>query len=170
MALSKTAKIMILSAAGICLLMLIIGLIVINFVIEFEKSAAYATGIAAGCLLTAVKIVMLEKAINTSLDMGTKIKAGATGTLLFAMRFALTGAVLFVAFRFPAVLGRFGTIFGIISMQLSAYTSNFILMKIQPDNFDNLNDLSGDYDEKDEDDDDGDEGEDRENEEEEENI
>ena len=170
MALSKTAKIMILSAAVICLALLIMGLIVINFIFEFEKSGAYATGLAAGCLLTAVKIVMLERAINISLDMGTKIKAGAVGSLLFATRFILTGAVLAVAFIFPDILGRFGTVFGIISMQLSAYSANFILMKIQPDNFDNLNDLSGDYDDDEDKDDENEEDDEDENEEEDTNI
>jgi len=171
MALSKTAKIMIVSAAVICLALLIIGLIVINFIFEFEKSTAYTFGIAAGCALTAVKIIMLERAINISLDMGTKIKAGAVGSALFAMRFVLTGAVLAVAFIFPDVLGRFGTVFGILSMQLAAYSANFILMKIQPDNFDNLNDLSGDYDDEDEENEKNDEKEEnQENEEEEINI
>jgi len=168
MALSKTAKIMIVSAAAICLVLLILGLIVINFIFEFEKSLPYATGIALGGLLTVIKIVMLEKAINISLNMGEKMKAGAVGSLLYLTRFLLTGAILAVAFIFPDTVGRFGAVFGVVSMQLAAYSANFVLLKLEPDNFDNLNDLSGDYDDEDDDDDyddynDGEDGEDNDN-------
>jgi len=88
--------------------------------------------------------------------MGEKVKAGAVGSLLFLVRFVLTGAVLAVAFLFPDTVGRFGTIFGIISMQLAAYSANIVLRKAEPDNFDNLNDLSGDDDEDDDEEYDGD--------------
>jgi len=162
MALSKTAKIMIVSAAVICLALLVLGLIVINFIFAFEKSAAYSLGIALGCIVTAVKIIMLERAITITVDMGEKFKAGALGSLLFLPRYILTGAILVAAFIFPDIIGRFGVIFALISMQFAAYATNIILRRAQPDNYDNLLDLSGDYDDGEEDanEEDGDESDD----------
>ena len=155
MGLSKTAKIMIVSTGVICLVFLAAGLAVTGFVgaaAEFERPLAFAAGIALGCAVSVVKIVLLEKSIKLTIDMGEKSKAAPVGGLLYIARFAMTGAVLAAAFIFPGVLGRLGTVLGIVSMQLAAYTANIFLRKQRPDNFDNLNDLSAD-DEDDEDDD-----------------
>jgi hypothetical protein len=160
MAVSKTAKIMIASAAVICLVLLAGGLIVINFIFAFEKSLPYAAGLAAGCLVTSVKIIMLERAITISVDIGEKYKAGVVGSLLFLPRFLLTGALLAVAFIFPDILGRFGAVFGVLSMQFSAYAASMVLKRTQPDNFDNLNKLSDDGDDEEENDDDYDDDDD----------
>ena len=161
MGLSKTAKIMIISAAAICLVFLAAGLIVINLVeavAEIETGLPFAAGILLGCAVTAVKIIMLEKAINTALDLGekgSKSKAGPVGSLLYLLRFILTVAALAAAFIFPHVIGRIGMILGILSMQLSAYSANIFLKRLKPDNFGRLNDLSDDDEEEETDGEDG---------------
>lgn len=171
MGLSKTAKIMILSVAGVCVVFLIAGLIVINlvdFVAKFEKALPFVIGIELGCIVSVLKIVMLEKSINFTLDMGeksaaagkTKVKAaGPFGMLFYMLRFMLTVAVLAFAFIRPDICGRFGVILGILSMQFSGYAANIILKKIKPDNFENLNDLSKYDDDDDENGDDNGDGE-----------
>jgi len=156
MGLSKTAKIMIVSTAVICLVFFAAGLIVIGFVeaaAEFEKPAPFSAGIALGCAVSVVKIILLEKSIKLTIDMGEKSKAAPVGGLLYIARFAMTGAALVAAFVFPGAFGRLGTVLGIVSMKLAAYTANVFLRKQQPDNFDKLNDLSADDEEDEEKDD-----------------
>ena len=144
MNLSYTAKIMIACVAVICLVFLVLGIIIIN-VFEaagkIEQAFPFAIGILFGGAGSAIKIILLEKSINMTLDAGEKSKAAPVGSLLFMARFFLTCAILVVAFIVPHV-GIFGTVLGILSMQLSAYSANFFLKKKKPDNFENLNDLS----------------------------
>jgi len=152
MGLSKTAKIMIVSTGVICSVFLAAGLAVTGFIgaaAEFEKPVPFAAGVALGCAVSVVKIILLEKSIKLTIDIGEKSKAAPIGGLLYIARFAMTGAALVAAFIFPGIFGRLGTVLGIISMQLAAYTANIFLRKQRPDNFDKLNDLSAD-DDKDE--------------------
>lgn len=156
MNLSDTAKIMIASAAVICLIFLGAGLIVINAfeaVAGIEQSLPYAAGLALGGVCSVIKIILLEKSINMTLDAEKKSKAAPFGSLLFMARFLLTVGILVIAFVFPHIFGRIGVVLGILSMQFSAYSTNFFLKKQKPDNFDNLNDLSAE-------DEEGEEGED----------
>ena len=155
MGLSKTAKTMIFSTVVICLVFFAAGLAVMGFVkaaAEFERPLPFAAGIALGCAVSVVKVILLEKSIKLTIDIGEKSKAAPVGGLLYTARFAMTGAALVAAFIFPGIFGRLGTVLGIVSMQLAAYTANIFLRKQQPDNFDKLNDLSAEDDENDEDD------------------
>ena len=158
MGLSKTARIMIAATVVICLALLAAGLAVINLVgavSEFEKPLPFAAGLALGCAVSVIKIILLEKSIKLTLDIGEKSKAAPIGSLLYLARFALTGAVLVLAFIFHGIFGRIGAVAGILSMQLAAYTANIFLKKQQPDDFSRLNDLSADDEEDDESEDDG---------------
>ena len=127
--LSKTARIMLAATAVVCGIFLGVGLLVINFVYAFEKTAPFIAGIALGGVQSLIKIIILEKSLNRILDIGEKDKATGIGALLYFGRFILTGAVLIFAFIFPDICGRFGTIAGILAMQAAAYATNILLRK-----------------------------------------
>ena len=127
--LSKTARIMLAATAVVCVILLGAGLIAINFIYEFEKSVPFMAGIALGGVQSLVKIIILEKSLNRILDIGEKDKASGIGALLYFGRFILTGSVLIFAFIFPGICGPFGTIAGILAMQVAAYATNIFLKK-----------------------------------------
>ena len=150
--LSLTAKIMIKAAAVICFVLMLAGLVVISFIYRFEDYLPFVTGVVLGCILTSAKIIIIEKSVGRTLDMGEdgKVRAGVAGGFDYLARFILSGILLAAAFIFPEIIGRFGAIIGVLSIQPAAYAANIILRKIQPDNTEmyvNLNDLDDDEEE-----------------------
>jgi hypothetical protein len=134
--LSKTAKIMFASATVICIILLILGLIVLNLLdrladIQIEKSLPFATGIIVGYIHSVIKLIMLEKSLNSVMNAPEKGKAANIGQLLYMARFLFTGAILVFAFVFPRICGPVGTILGILSLQISAYTANIFLIRAE---------------------------------------
>ena len=131
---SKTSKIMIASATVICLILLTAGLVVINLIYYFngyriEQNMPFTAGIALGYAGAVIKIIMLEKSLKSIINAADKKKAKNIGWLFYMIRFLFTGAILALAFLFPHIFGTVGTVLGILSLQVSAYTANIFLKK-----------------------------------------
>ena len=130
--LSKTARIIILSAAAVYLVLLSVGLVVLNVVdyfnlfgegFEVEQSLPYIFGLTlGGPVHTAVKIIMIERALTRAADTEDKKHAKNMGQLFYFGRFVITIVVLVIG-AVPAVgfVGFFGTAIGVFSMRLSVY-------------------------------------------------
>jgi len=125
--LTVTARTMLLSALAVCFVFFIAGFAALSiFKIQIETPAAFSIGLACGCALTLVKIVWMEKAISKSLDSdknGAKIFA----FLSYLLRFALTFALLALAFLFRETVGVIGAAAGIISLRVAAFVAGRVL-------------------------------------------
>ena len=137
--LSKTARVMLASVAAVCLVLLAAGLLFINLIYKFEGSLPYTAGIMLGCIHSMIKIVLLEKSINRSLDIGASgeheaKRASSVAYLHYVGRLVLTGAVFALAIIFPGIFGLFGAIIGVLSLQAAAIFANIILQKQEKNN------------------------------------
>jgi len=134
---SKTAQIMMTAVVSVCFVLLILGLLVINFIYQFEKSLLYAAGIMIGCVHSLIKVVLLEKSISRTLDIGETggnsehdaKRASNIAYLHYVGRFVLTGAVFVLVIIFPGIFGLFGAIIGVLSLQAAAIVTNAVLQK-----------------------------------------
>jgi len=107
-------------------ILLVAGLLVSTLLFPFEKPLPYFLGLLMGSLLSAAKVILLEKSLGNSLDMeGTNARnyAGAQAVL----RYFLTILVLLPVFFLPGIFGLFGTILGILALQFAAYITGFRL-------------------------------------------
>lgn len=127
--LSNTAAIMCAVIAGLFLALLFLGLGVILLLYPFEQPLPYFLGLLAGCLLSAVKVVLLERSLGHAVDLPEEKQAKNYGHLHAILRYFLTAAVLLVVILFPKVFGLFGMILGILSLQISAYITGFIVRR-----------------------------------------
>jgi len=126
--LSRTARLMIASAAVICLILLAVGLVVINFIYKFEGNLQFAVGVLIGGVFSLANIIMLEKSLKMAVNAGKK-KASGLGVLFSFIRYLIMAGVLVSAFIFPQI-GRIGAIAGIlIPTRLSAYAAGILLKK-----------------------------------------
>ena len=127
MRLSKTAKIMCGALLALLALFMAVGMAVIFVVFPFEEPAPFALGLGLGVLHSIAKVVMLEKSLERILSL----ESGARnlGALHALLRYFFTMAVLALAFLFPDIFGRWGTIIGVLSLQLAAYITGYILRK-----------------------------------------
>lgn len=137
--LSKTAQIMLTADVAVCFVLMILGLLVINLIYRFEGSLPYAAGIMIGCIHSLIKIVLLEKSINRTLDISANgeheaKKASGIAYLHYVGRFVLTGAVFALVIIFPSIFGLFGAIIGVLSLQAAAIAANIILQKKEAKN------------------------------------
>lgn len=126
--LSATAKIMLAVIAALFGALLGIGLAVTLLVYRFEAPLAFGVGLLAGCALSAVKVILLEKALTKAVDMG-KQKAQNYTRLQVIARYGLTTLVLLGAVLFPKVIGLFGIIAGILTLQLASYITGMIVRR-----------------------------------------
>jgi hypothetical protein len=120
---------MALSAVVICFVLLIIGLVIINFVYPFEGSLSFAAGIGIGCIHSVAKIILLEKSISKTLNL-EKQNATNMERLHYMGRYFLTAAVFAVVILLRQYFGIIGAVVGVLSLQLSAYAASFILNKV----------------------------------------
>jgi len=128
--LSRTARIMIAALVIVFAALLVLGLTLILFVIPFEKPLAYVAGLTAGSAVSVIKIILMDRGLNHIADMGEAGKhSGARNyaALQVFLRNALTVAVFATAFLFKEIIGPFGVIFGILSIQASALIAGFLL-------------------------------------------
>lgn len=126
--LSKTAIVMIASLAGLFVVLLLAGLLVIHFLYSFEEPLRYTLGLSLGIISSMIKVILLNKSIARTLDMeGKTVQLYAT--LQVFLRYAVTIIVVVLAILFPERIGVFGTIAGILSLQLSSYVTHFILKR-----------------------------------------
>lgn len=127
--LSETARIMCGVIAGLFAGLLAAGLLVALLVHPFERPLPYALGLALGCALSLTKVVLLERALEHAADLGDGKAAKNYGNLMALARYGLTVAVLLGVVFFPGVFGLFGVIFGILTLQISAYAASHVLRK-----------------------------------------
>ena len=125
---SETARIMAAATVVINLIILATGAVIAAFVYSFGTVMLYAAGVVLGGVHSLVKIILLEKSLNSVLD---KEKEGAANTarLFFLVRYLMTGAVFVIAALVLKVPGLVGTILGVLSLQPAAIAANVILNK-----------------------------------------
>jgi len=109
----------------ICLLAL--GVSTAVFIYPFERPAAYAVGLFIGCLISLLKIIMLEKTIARAVELGNQAKNYAT--LQAVLRYFGTIAAIVPAFIFRNQIGVFGVVAGLLSLQVSAFITSGIIKK-----------------------------------------
>ena len=127
--LSKTAKIMCAVLLCLCAFFLIAGIAVSLLIYPFDPPGPYAVGLFIGTVLSMVKVVLMEKMYSHAADIGEGKSARNYGALQVLFRNLLTLGVLLMVFFFRDIFGLFGTIIGILSLQLTAYITGFILRK-----------------------------------------
>ena len=116
--------------AGLYAALLMLGLLVTLIIYPFEAPLPYALGLTLGCLLSLGKVILLEKALDRSLDAGEEKSAKNYAHFQSILRYLLTIAVLLVVVLFPRVFGLFGVILGVLSLQISAYITGAIVKKM----------------------------------------
>lgn len=126
---SETAAIMCIAIGALFILLMAVGLTVAILIYPFENPGHYALGLMTGCLLSEVKVVLLEKSIDRSADMNGGVAQGYA-SLMAILRYVLTVAVLLLVFFFREVFGLIGTITGILSLQAAAYITGHIVKKM----------------------------------------
>lgn len=126
--LSRTGATMCAAVGGLFVVLLGLGELAIGLVHPFERPLPFAVGLLLGCLLSVAKIVLLEKSLSHSVELEEK-NAKNYSSLQSILRFFLTIAVLLSVVLFPKVVGLFGTVLGILSLQLSAYVAGFVMRK-----------------------------------------
>ena len=130
--LSLTAQVMCKALAGLYPVLLAIGVMVHFFLYPFEKPVAFAVGLLAGTILSASKVVLLEKSLSKSLDMEGKVAKNYANFQMVA-RYFLTIVVLLLAAFFRDIIGLFGTVAGILALQPAAYTAAWRIRKLKLD-------------------------------------
>ena len=121
---NPTVRIMLLALLVILLILAAIGLAVILLLYPFEKPLPFLLGLATGGALSGVKLLMLEKSLNRTLDMESG-HATNMARLHFILRYAVTIAVLALVVILRAYVGIIGTALGIFAMQLTVYVYGF---------------------------------------------
>ncbi|MCL2166734.1 MAG: hypothetical protein FWH49_05540, partial [Clostridiales bacterium] len=105
------------------------GLSVILWVFPFEPAAAYAVGLLAGTLLSAVKVALMERSLNRAADIGEFTGARNYGVVQVMLRNMLTLGFFLLVFFFRPVFGLFGAIAGILALQPAALITGYVLRK-----------------------------------------
>ena len=127
--LSYTAKTMCATLAGLCVFFLVVGLAVTTWVFPFEPALPYAIGLLAGTLHSMLKVVLLERTLNRAADIGEYGQAKGYGTMQAMLRNLITLALFAMVFAFRDIFGLFGTILGVLALQMSGYVVGYILRK-----------------------------------------
>lgn len=131
---SETAKIMLLALAVILAVLAALGLVVTLAVYPFEKPLAYVLGLLVGGGLSAMKILLLERSIAKTVDMEQK-NAQSMARLHFFLRYGLTVLVLVGVVLLRQYIGLFGTLLGLLALQLSAYAANAVELRREKKRF-----------------------------------
>jgi len=88
-------------------------------------SIGYLLGIFIGTVLSIVRIVLLEKALNKSVDMKASQATNYT-RLQYLFRYLITIAVMvFVGVMHPTI-NLIGALIGLVNMQFAAYLHSFL--------------------------------------------
>lgn len=143
--LSKTAKIMILSVIAVCIILLIVGLIILNLIeyynvfgdkFEVEKNLPFAIGLMLGGVSSIIKVILIERALNRTLDIEDEQQAKNMGQMFYMGRFIFSFAVLLVGVLVK-FFGFFGTILGVFSLRVAAHITSVIEAKNKNNNIKN---------------------------------
>lgn len=124
--LTETAQYMLYGIGGLFLVFLVLGILLIQLVYPFESIPDFVLGLFTGCLVSGIRIVLMDKSINRAVDMEEK-KAKNYNQLQFLVRYFIVIAYAVLLILFHQYLGVFGGVLGLLCMQLSAYVANFLL-------------------------------------------
>ena len=129
-ALSRISKVMTMWVIAVCLALLSAGLLAIHVIYPFEESLPFIAGVILGCLHSVIKVALLEKSLNRVINM-EKDGAESVGRLHFIGRYFLTAAVFIIVILSRGYIGLFGTILGVLSLQIAAYITGHIMKNKQ---------------------------------------
>lgn len=121
--LSDVSKKIIITLLAISLVAFGIGAFIVNDII------AYAKGLAFGTLFTILKLILLERTLNKSINMPAA-NASNYARLHYMMRYFLTGVVLVVSALEPSI-NMFGVIIGLIILRPAVYIVNIKTEKVE---------------------------------------
>ncbi len=118
---SETYKSVCLIQLGLCLAVFVIGALVIPFGRGFSLApslGSYASGIALGYIFSCIKLFMLEKTLEKSIEMD---KDGASNytRLMYMARYFITLVVSGAAAVIPQI-SLLGMFFGLVLLQPAA--------------------------------------------------
>ena len=125
--LSHTAKTMIAVECILFAVLLVAGCAIIMFVYPFERPLPYSIGLLTGCALSGAKILLLDHTNSKAVDLGKNAKNYAT--LQAILRYFGTIAAVAPAFIFRGAFGVYGVAAGLLSLQLAAFITSFIIGK-----------------------------------------
>jgi hypothetical protein len=120
--LSQTAKVMCAAEGILFIFLLAAGWICYFFIYPFERPLPYAIGLLAGCALSGVKIILLEKTLARAVDLGKQAKNYAS--LQAILRYFGTIAAVAPAFIFRDAFGVYGVVAGLLTLQFSAFIAS----------------------------------------------
>ena len=125
--LSPTAKVMCIVEGILFIILLIAGYNIYFFIYPFERPLPYTVGLMTGCSLSAAKIILLERTISRAVDLGKQAKNYAS--LNAIVRYFGTIAAVAPAFIFRDTFGVYGVVAGLLTLQLAAFITSFIIKK-----------------------------------------
>lgn len=125
---SLTVKYMLLSLGVLFFGFALLGAIIIKFIYSFEPLFNYIMGLLLGCVVTAIRLIIMDRSIDKTVDMPDK-KAKVHYHLMFFLRYGILVLFAVVLVVFHTVFGVCGGVIGVLCMQLSAYGANYLLTK-----------------------------------------
>ena len=90
-------------------------------IFRFPSNVNYAIGVFLGALMSAIKCLLLERAVNKAIKMESKQKAQIYMNVGYLPRFLITGSALFASVFFLGFFGILGAFVGTMSLTISAY-------------------------------------------------
>ena len=124
---SRTARLMCAAEGLLFVILLLAGYGVFFFVYPFERPLPYTVGLLTGCLVSCLKIVLMEKTLSRAVDMGKNAKVYAS--LHALLRYLIAAAAVAPAFIFRGSFGVFGVVAGLLTMQISAFIASVVVSK-----------------------------------------
>ena len=98
-------------------------------VFQLQMNINFVIGLAIGAVLSALKVIILEKTVDKALSHENAVKAKMYMHLTYIPRFLFTVATLAISVVFFGLFGILGALVGNISLTLSAYLIKVISHK-----------------------------------------
>ena len=127
--LSKTARVLCAVLAVLGVFFFLFGMAVILWIYPFEAAGSFGTGLILALLHSMLKVVLMERTLNRAADMGENSNAGSYGAAQTVLRSFLTLGLFLLVFFFPNVVGMYGAIIGVLSLQIAGYITGYLLRK-----------------------------------------
>lgn len=125
--LSRTAQLLIYSLLGLAVIFEVLGIIVSLFY-KFEPLPKFTLGLVSGTLVSIIKVFSMDKSINKIVDMDEQ-DAKTRGQLYSTLRYFITFAYVALVIVFRKYIGVIGAIIGLLSLQVAAFTANYLLKR-----------------------------------------
>ncbi|MCL2621242.1 MAG: hypothetical protein FWD97_09955 [Defluviitaleaceae bacterium] len=95
------------------------------FELFMSNRLGFVLGVVLAALMSAVKVILLEKSVNKAMKMDDATKASLYMGAGYLPRMLLTVVVLAASVIFLGLFGIFGALVGTISLSVSAYMIKF---------------------------------------------